>query len=490
MPTRTSKSALAFISLTLGLMLPAAASAQGVDPAPTLGVSPNPARADKAFTLTLLGVASDCYSTFARESVTVADGRINLSYVKHDLIFIAEPGKPQSDPIRAPVCPVYDDPRNDTLKAIPPNYQGPRYKMPALKAGSYEVWATEMYECLYTQPSCKIAVRTVSAGTLVVKAEGAIAYTINPGTVYAGKDFELNLFSYSFNCATTFDSLAVNVVGEVITLSFLDHVKPGSVCPDIYKPYGPTYKVPGLKAGTYKVKAYRHPACLPCKMLGETVDAGTLIVKGDVVRSGWFLKNSETPAEKPFTLQLLNNDYGNCQTSFSHKTVSNQGNGIYTSFLVETNKDHVCIVDIHPYGPDFDMQGLKAGIYPVYATELLACQVTAPFCAIKTPVPNPFDTLVVTKALAVLLSDLRAHTPQVDLQGSRASMILPEGIGGTWKAELLTVNGQRISSASVNSEAGVRAEFDLGMKPERGVYLMRLSAPDGETHMIPLIRKD
>jgi hypothetical protein len=76
------------------------------------------------------------------------------------------------------------------------------------------------------------------------------------------------------------------------------------------------------------------------------------------------------------------------------------------------------------------------------------------------------------------------------MNGTKAGFILPEGIGGKWKAELLSLNGRRISSASVNAEGGSRAEFEMGVRPDRGVYLMRLSAPDGETHMLPFVRKD
>jgi hypothetical protein len=301
----------------------------------------------------------------------------------------------------------------------------------------------------------------------------------------------LSLLSYQFDCGTTFDNLSVNVTGNEITLTFLDHPKAADVaCPTVYRPYGPTFKMPALKTGTYKVTAYRLPSCYPCKLVGESAVAGTLTVTGDVVRKGWFLKNRETLAEKPFTLQLLNSDYGNCQTSFSNKSVSVQTDGIHTSFFIRTDSNIVCIQDVRPYGPSFEMQGLKTGVYPIYATELMDCQINAPFCPVKMPAPLPFDTLVVTKTLSALLSDLRARSPKADLHGSRAALMLPEGIGGTWKAELLAVNGSRLATATVSAEGGTSAEFELGLKPQRGVYLMRLSAPDGETHMIPLIRKD
>lgn len=476
------------IAFTATVAATNATAAQTILIAQGLSVSPNPAPAGKPFTLTLLGLASNCNTTFGRESVTVVGNRIDLSYTPYTLIvdppiYLKEGQKDSAMP-----CRVLDQGGPEPMI---PAYDVPTYKMPALKDGTYEVWATSIPECMYANPGCLIAPTPVSAGKLTVEGAVPISYSINPIRTAPSKEFELSLLSYQFDCATTFDNLSVNVLGNEITLTFLDHPGlKGSVCPAIYEPYGPAFKVPALKTGTYRVTANRLPSCYPCLLLGETAAAGSLTVADDVVRKGWFLKGTETLAEKPFTLQLLSNDYGNCQTSFLNKSVSVQAGGIYTSFLINTRPDIVCIQDMRPYGPSFEMQGLKAGLYPVHATELLDCQVNAPLCAVKMIAPLPFDTLIVTKALSVLLSDLRARSPKADLHGTRAAMVLPEGIGGTWKAELLAVNGSRLATATVNAEGGAPAEFELGMKPERGVYLMRLSAPDGETHMIPLIRKD
>lgn len=486
---RTPSLAFAFLSLALALALPAAVGAQKeVDPVPALSVTPNPVAAGSAFTLTLNGVLTDCNTMFRRESVTVVENRINLSYVPESF-FVDQPvigGKV----VVPPACPVYSANQNARSFVFPTYGTGPTFDLPALKAGTYEVWATRMYECLYTAPMCKIAVQTVSAGKLTVLAEGKIEYSINPASAPEGRDFELSLLSYQFNCGTTFDNLSVGGSGTEIILNFLDHSKTGIACPAIYKPYGPTFKIGALKAGSYKVRAYRLPACHPCEMMGETTDVGTLTITGGPDRKGWFLKQGDVQAGKPFSLQLLNEAYGNCQTSFSHKSIVVEDNGIRAAFLVETHPDIVCITDIRPHGPAFEMESMKVGIYPVYVTELLPCEVTEPFCMVKRIAPVVSDTLVVTQTLSALMSDLRAGAPKAELLGSRAAVTLPEGIGGTWKAELLTLNGRRLSAASVNAEGGQRAEFDLGLHPQRGAWLLRLSSPDGETHMIPMIRKD
>ena len=479
---------LALALLSLGLALPPAARArQEADPVPALRVTPNPVAAGKAFTLTLNGVLADCNTVFTRESVTVSDSRIDLSYVPQT--FIVDPPPIREDGGKNPGCPVYSgNQHGDAL--LPPYAAGPTFKMPALKAGTYEVWATRMHECLYATFPCKIAVHPVSAGTLTVLAEGRIEYGIHPTSAPAGQDFDLSLLSYQFNCGTVFDNLSAVAQGDELTLTFLDHEKAGVVCPAVYKPYGPAFRIGALKAGAYKVKAYRLPACHPCKMMGETTDVGTLTITEGSDRNGWFLKQRQVLAGKPFTLQLLNNAYGNCQTSFSHKSISASGGVITASFLTETRPDIVCVTDIRPHGPAFEMPALDVGVYPVYVNTLLECQVTAPFCAVKMPMPAPSDTLMVIQTLSALISDLRAGAPKAELLGSLAAVHLPEGIGGTWKAELLTLNGQRLATASVSAEGGQRAEFDLGLKPQRGVWLLRLSSPEGETHMIPLVRKD
>lgn len=490
-----TRTAFAFLSLALGLALPAAVRSQvKIDPVPTLGVTPNPVVAGKAFALTLTGLSSECNTLFTRESATVTGNRIDLFYVPNRLnvdqpILIQEDAKRESIP--EPICPMYSQNQSGIAMPVPPYVSGPTYKLPALEAGTYEVWATQRHECQYQVQVCEIAEsQPVSAGKLTVKAEGVIKYSINPAKAPAGEDFELSLLSYQFNCGTTFDNLSVGGSGSEIILNFLDHEKTGIACPAIYMPYGPTFKIGALKAGSYKVRAYRLPACHPCEMMGEVTDVGTLTISGENDRNGWFLKQQEVLAGRPFTLQLLNNAYGNCQTSFSHKSISASSGIITASFLAETDPNIVCIQDVRPHGPAFEMAALKIGIYPVFVNQLLECQVTAPFCAIKMPMPVPYDTLVVTQTLSAMISDLRAGAPTADLMGSRAAVTLPEGIGGTWKAELLTLNGQTMAATTVNAEGGQRAEFELGLKPQRGVWLLRLSAPDGATHMIPMIRKD
>ncbi|HKP96513.1 MAG TPA: hypothetical protein VJ385_12215 [Fibrobacteria bacterium] len=481
--------ALKFPAFTLwtALALSLPGTGQG---AVALSVTPNPAPANQAFTLTLLGYGSVCNTTFTRESVTVSEKRIDLSFVVNT--FIVDPIPLEFDAAAARdqiVCPIYDQPlAADGVAPIPPYYDRPTFKMPPLKAGVYEVFATRMAECMYSKPACTPKITPVPAGILEVAASGALTYIIDPTTVAAGQDFDLRLLSYGFNCGTTFDNLSVAVAGDAITLSFLDHARPDVFCTAVHKPYGPTYKMSALKAGTYKVKAYRHPACYPCKSMGETADAGTLNVTGDVPRKTWYLKEDKVQAGRSFNMQLLNDGVGNCQTSFSHSIALVSGGGIHASFLMETHPERVCIQDMRPYGPIFSMRAMRAGIYPVYVTELYSCEVMPPFCAVDRMAPMPSDTLVVSEHAAGLLSHLRADAPKVEMIGTRASFILPQDMGGVWKAELVTLDGRVLGESAFAGAAGQRVSIAVDRAPANAVSLIRLTAPDGGQRFLPIVR--
>lgn len=486
--------------LSLGLILALPMRGLGADPivdAPLpYKISPDTAPAGKPFTLRLEGVAADCNSFFTRESVTVTGKRIDLSFVNNGLIRI-NAGDTAAIPGQNVLCP---EMAKDTLTgSILPYYDAPTYAMPALKAGAYEVWATEMYECLYTQPVCKIGVSTRYTGMLTVDADGKTAYSITPSTVKTGSDFELSLLSYDFTCATTYDMLASAVVGDTISLTFLDHlVDTLSICPAVYKPYGPSYKINGLRKGSYHVIAYRLPPCAAqgCKMAAVPADAGMLTVKDDIVpepdTTGWFLKQREFPPNKAFAVQLLNNAYGNCQTSFSSPTLTIETGAIYFGFVVENHPEHVCITDIRPHGPVFEMPAMKPGAYPVYVEAWPSCVDESPGCRqLIESVRTLSDTLIVSRTSAILLSALRREAAgSAEFEGARVMVTLPKGAGGEWRAELMTVAGQRLGGATLRGESGFRTALDLGMRPERGVYILRLSAPDGKSHTLPLVRKD
>ncbi len=326
------------------------------------------------------------------------------------------------------------------------------------------------------------------------EAEVDSSYSINPTKTAADKAFTLDLLTYQFNCGTTYDMLSASVNGNAISLTFLDHDAPaGTVCPLIYRQYGPTFSLPGLHSGIYTVKAFRLPACAAqhCPFAAiPGVDAGTLMVGTAADRAGWFLKDKEVAPGKSFSLQLLNNKYGNCQTSFSHASVNLQNGEIWSTFLIENYPERLCIMDIYPNGPSFDMVGLKPGSYPVRAIELQACQLNVPPCPILSILPDPFDTLVVITSTARLSQSPASFVPSAFFQGERIHLFLPGEPDGKWRAELLTTTGRILKAFQFHSGSDPRVGLNVGVQIERGFYLLRVQGPTGEIHILPVVRKD
>ncbi len=479
-----------FLAFACALFMPGTIQSQIIS-AEAYSVSPNPAPAAVAFKLSLLGGKWNSLASFSRESVLVTGSRIDLSFVVRQIIFMDPPIWTKNPPV---VDTVF------TLPAV-----APVFSMPALKAGKYEVWATQMYECLYTKPPCEMAVTPKYAGVLEVSQAGAITYSINPTKTLPGKDFNLNLLSYQFNCAVTYDMLSATVNGNNISLTFLDHEAPvGSICPAIYMPYGPRFNMAALKAGTYTVTAYRLPACAAqgCKMAPTPGDAGTLVVEDVSRKTGWFLKNNQVTANTAFSMQVVNNQFGNCQTSFSNQTVSVLNGEIHTRFFPVVDSNRVCIVNIVPWGPSFDMAALKPGKYPLYVTQLPACLVKPPFCKIPE-IPVLSDTLTVTGTTGMLVQPQRTTKPSAYFQGGRLHVTLlepshssskPLSADATWKLELIALSGRVQSRYTFNVDGdlqnGGALSLDAGGIMDKGVYLLQLHSPTGELQSIPVIQRE
>ncbi len=334
----------------------------------------------------------------------------------------------------------------------------------------------------------------IVAWVLPSQASVDSTYSINPTKTASDKAFTLDLLTYQFNCGTTYDMLSASVNGNAISLTFLDHDAPvGTVCPLIYRPYGPAFSLPGLHSGIYTVKAFRLPACAAqhCPFAAiPGVDAGTLVVGTVAERAGWFLKNKEVAPGNNFSLQILNNKYGNCQTSFSHQSVNVQNGEIWLSFLIENHPERMCIMDIYPNGPTFDMLGMKTGTYPVRAIEIQACQLTVPPCPILSILPEPSDTLLVSNGTAILSHNSMSTVPSAYFQGERIHLFLPGEPDGAWRAELMTTTGRIVRAYPFLAGPDRIVRLDVGTQIERGFYLLRLMGPAGEALTLPMVRKD
>jgi hypothetical protein len=238
------------------------------------------------------------------------------------------------------------------------------------------------------------------------RAQGAddrAPYTLNPDSAAAGKSFDLQLLSYRFNCATTYSHKSVKVEGKKATLSFLPTEHPEAFCPAVYMPYGPAFAMAPLAAGYYDVYARKLAPCMTdsvaaCEMEPVPEFAGVLSV-GITTRRGWFLQPGQVPPNQDFTLRLLNDAYGNCQTSFSREVIELRNGALHASFVIEQHPERVCVTDIRPHGPSFAVKGLPAGKYPVYANPQNPCRFDAEKPCLTASSPDRFflvDTLTVT----------------------------------------------------------------------------------------------
>jgi hypothetical protein len=468
----------------LGLALvPAANAADPIDlpapidlPEPKWVLSPTAAPAEQSFSLSAQSYRYNCGTVYGNQSVSVMGDRIDLSFTAEDRLDVA--------------CPMIYRP------------YGPTFRMPALKPGKYQVFMNLLLPCHVTQPACKAAIQVEEAGALSIGVEETMRYTITPTATEAGKDFSLQLIGSQFGCAHEYSMMASRVQDGRITLTFLDKINPVVLCMAVDgRSYGPTYKIPGLRAGTYEVFAERLPACVEqgCEVGAVAVPAGKLSVTSEPVKPrGWFLKEKRTLAGEPFALQLLNHDYGNCHTRFTHTSVVAQGGRIDVSFVIETDTTIQCVTDIRPHGPSFRMDALKTGTYPVYVSVLPKCLYTEPRCAIIAadeaaglpvidpirPFPVPVDTLQVIRTLAVGGQRSGAAAPQAGYRDGSLSLRLPAGSQGTWQAEVLTLSGRRLQGGEVAVSALGEATISFARKPERGVYLLRLASPARETHTL------
>jgi hypothetical protein len=306
------------------------------------------------------------------------------------------------------------------------------------------------------------------------------AYALSPSSVPAGQAFDLKLLGGTFGCATAFDQVSAILSDGKLILYFHDTELPKG-CGDTSHTYGPVFHVPALAAGIYPVKASR-------LQMNDVADAGSLVVTGGPARTDWYLKDRIVPEGQPFALQLLRDDVGNCHTIFSHETLNLVSGSLYASFVMTTDPDVVCIVDIRPFGPHFPAPALEPGIYPVLPQELMPCQVAQPACLLPVKVPTPTDTLVVTHTLSLRMSDLRAGAPRAEVQGNAAVFRLPEGAAGVWHTELTTLDGRRLGVAWLRGTAGDRVSVPLDRAPTRTVTLLRLISPDGAASLIPIVR--
>ncbi len=247
-----------------------------------------------------------------------------------------------------------------------------------------------------------IAPITLTKATYVLPKQVNVEYTLSPSTASAGAAFTLSLLSYQLSCAHVYSNKSVQVIGSNIYITYHAAASLDVMCPYIYKPYGPSFSMEALSAGTYKVYVSKLADCMVgnpvCDMVIMPQLAGSIKITATPVTPKWYIEPGQVKAQTDFTLKLLSNEIGNCQTSFTNISHSIQGSEIFLNFVQVNNPEIVCFANISPHGPSYDIKGLSAGNYTVSMVSHAACEFTNPACMIAV-MPMVVDTLKVTASL-------------------------------------------------------------------------------------------
>ena len=269
------------------------------------------------------------------------------------------------------------------------------------------------------------------------------SFSISPTKTDADKAFRLSLQTYRYQCGYSFSKQQVHVAKGRIDLEFFTTWDSTIICDAILTRGGPVFDVPALAAGSYEVYAIDMPPCAagpnPCLIKVIPEFAGVLTVGAPP--DGWFFTPVEAKAETPFSLRLLNQQYGTCNFEFTHSSLQVGSNSLSASFVIEEYPGRRCIQDVRPHGPAYDVKGLKAGKYTVYATVMPACNFANPPCMAPVPAPQNLGTLTVTGTSAISMSYSRGGIPdRIRIRRGIVEIPLPAGRPGQ-----VTVTGRAIS---------------------------------------------
>lgn len=378
--------------------------AHAASPALNYGFAPTETEAGADFRMTLSPSVFDCNTEFKVIGAAATDSSITLSFVHSQ----------RKEPLDCRV-----------VFMVPPTLE---FKVPALKAGKYQVYAMAYPECAYNTdpkgPVCKIAVMPELIGSLAVKGttKPDEAWHLRPTKTPAAKAFDLSVVTSRYgSCHMSFYGQSVHVDADkrIIHLSFGVEQNPDIVCIQDVRPHGPTFSAPALKTGNYQVMVSELPACaIPkepngpiCLIAVQAVAAAeslTVYEETNPSRVGWFAQPAAVKPNVDFSLSILNYAYHPCAYNFTHPSLVIEGKKIYARFAIERSGADVCTADIRAGGPTFAVKGLAPGAYQVYVSTPPTCLFLPQPCEMAEPAPALSDTLQVLSVASLAHSQIRA----------------------------------------------------------------------------------
>src|SRR3989338_8494865 len=172
----------------------------------------------------------------------------------------------------------------------------------------------------------------------------------------------LRLYNNEFTCADSFANAGAALSGNRLVLTYRAIRDTGIViCPAIPADYGPVFRILGLIPGYYEVYEERYyctPGAPTCDPPAQLYLGLLAVANGLGDYNVWALRPDTVDANAPFGLQIRNGAYGNCFVGFfdSAAFVARTGE-IGLNFTVEYYPQKLCLVDLHPHGPAYQMSG-------------------------------------------------------------------------------------------------------------------------------------
>lgn len=323
-----------------------------------------------------------------------------------------------------------------------------------------------------------------------------------PSRVEAAQDFDIKLIGSEFSCATEFSHLSVHQ-DKGISLTYYAKNNPAVRCAPKTAPLGPEFKLKGLAAGTYSVRAYVLTDCLiqpmPCLLIPPSYAAGTLTVGPlPTADTGWRLAPRQYPADSALEVMAVHPGLSSCKQAFRHNKVTRlkaAGTGRDSGFALEFSQVDLarsCSTAVKPFGPLFELPPLSPGRYPVTGYALPECALVAPICVPLRPWEPAFrDTLVVSRDLpSALVPEAKvpgiAKSPRVRVASGSGILTLTFDLTPSEKVSapiLIASDGRSMPLAPLAGSETSAFRLPEGLRP--GAYRLAWRGPEGLVRSAP-----
>lgn len=248
----------------------------------------------------------------------------------------------------------------------------------------------------------------------------ALTLSLDPPAVEAGRGSVVAVSGQSRFCAPIISHVQASMAGTTLNLSAAFEENPAADCLPGPIPFSADFPLPPLDAGTYTVLMRILPACsysaTPCPFAAPIPDTGRLYIQ-DPAALHYRIDPDRGDAERNFRLKLTGTEF-QCGSGFDSLGVEVKGRRISLRYRHHPHPEALCSGG-SGFGPVFDMAGLEAGTYQVFAVPRDSCSDAR--CAPELGPANLAGALVASypRPLAVSPRKVRSGLPfELDLNGT------------------------------------------------------------------------